>query len=52
MNFDGSNFGGLYLLHPKSVFNKTCWVEFPLKSSYHGKIFMSIHVVMNVWESF
>jgi len=25
---------------------------FPLKSSYCGKIFMSIQVVLNAWEQF
>jgi len=49
---DGCNFGGLYLLHQMLVFNKICWVFFPLKSSYCGKIFMSIQVVLNVWEQF
>jgi len=34
------------------VFNKTCWVWFPLKSSYCGKIFMSTQVVLNAWEQF
>ncbi len=50
--FDGCNFGGFYLLHSKFVFNKICWVMFPLKSSYCGKIFMSIQVVLNVREQF
>jgi len=31
--FDGYNFEGLYLLHPLFVYNKICWVMFPLKSS-------------------
>jgi len=31
---------------------KICWVLFPLKSIYWGKIFMSIQVVLNVWEQF
>jgi len=35
------------------VFNKrNCWVLFPLQSSYCGKIFMSIQVVLNVWKQF
>jgi len=34
------------------VFNQICWVLFSLESSYYGKIFMSIQVVLNVWEQF
>jgi len=34
------------------IFNKMCWDLFPLKSCYCGKIFMSIQVVLNVWEQF
>ena len=34
------------------VFNKNYWVRFPLKSSCYSKIFMSIQIVGNVWESF
>jgi len=34
------------------VFNKICWVLFPIKSTYCSKIFMSIQVVLNAWEQF
>jgi len=50
--FDRYNFGSLYLLHQMFVFNQICWVLVPLKSCYCGKIFMSIQVVLNVWEEF
>jgi len=50
--FDGCNFGDLYLLHLIIVFNKICWIMFPLKSSYCSKISMSIQVVLNAWEQF
>jgi len=34
------------------VFNQIFWILFPLKSSYCGKNFVSIQVVLNVWEQF
>ena len=52
LHYDGCNFGGLYLSHQMFVFNKNCWVLFPIKPSYCGEIFMSIQVVLNVWEHF
>jgi len=41
---------GQGLISPSS--NVNCWVRFPFKSNYCGKIFMSIQVVLNVWEPF
>jgi len=49
---DGCNFGSLYFLHSMFVFNKVYWFIFPFKSSYCGNIFMSIQVVLNIWEQF
>ena len=36
---DDYNFGGPYLLHPKSVFDENCWVGFHFKSSFCGQKF-------------
>jgi len=49
--FNGCNFGGLCLFHQMFVFYKICWVLFN-KFSYCAEIFMSIQVVLNVWEEF
>ena len=46
---DHCNFGGPYLLHPKSVFDKNCWVGFQLKSTFFGKNFNLIQDVMMIW---
>ena len=32
--------------------NKICWILFPIKCTYCGKIFMSIQVVSNAWQQF
>jgi len=34
------------------VFNKICSILFPLRSSYCGKNFILVQVVLNVWEQF
>jgi len=34
------------------IFNKICCIMFPLKFSYCNENFMSIRVVLNVWEQF
>jgi len=47
-----ANFGGLYLFHQVFVFNIIWWVFPLLKSSYCGKNFISIQVILNVWEQF
>ncbi len=52
LHYDGCNFGGLYLFQKVFIFNQICWVLFPLRSSYCGKIFMPIQVVLNAWEQF
>jgi len=52
LHWDGCNFGGLSLFHQMLVFNQICWVLFPMKSTYCGKIFMSIQVVLNAWNQF
>jgi len=51
--FEGFNFWGLYFLHPMLVFNKHLLnFMFPLNSTYCGKIFRSIQVVLKVKEQF
>jgi len=52
LHWDGCNFGGLYLFHQMTIFNKICWIFFPIKSTYCGKIFKSIQVFLNAWEQF
>jgi len=50
--FDGCNFEVLYLLYPMLVFNIIYWITFSIQYSFCGKIFMSIQVVLNIWEQF
>ena len=45
---DDCNFGVLYLLHPKFVFDKNCWIGFQFKSNFCGKFFSSIKDVMKI----
>ena len=49
---DDCNSGAPYLLHPKSIFDESCWVGLSFKSSFCGKNFNSIQDVMKIWHAF
>ena len=49
---DDCNFGVLYLLHPKSVFDENYWIGFQLESSFCDINFNSIQDVMKIWHAF